>query len=194
MAETRGGATTAFIAVGSNLSPEDNIAAALQRLCGLVQVQAVSTFYRTPPLPRPDGAPRSVGPGPSFINGVIRVSTNMPPRKLKYGVLRRIEEDLGRVRSADKFAPRTIDLDIILFGEQLLDERGLRLPEPDIRRRNFIAVPLLELAPELVLPDTGEALANLSVAQDRQGMEPLPGFTRRLRGLLRVARRRQHTT
>ena len=161
-----------FLAVGSNIDPESNILEAVQRVQRHARVTGVSTFYRTEPWGRPDQPP--------FLNGVWRVETSMPARTLKFAVLRRIEQELGRVRSADKYAPRTIDLDIILYGRTVIDEADLRIPEPDLRRRPFIFVPLLELAPDLVLPDTGDRLAAL-VPSKMGPLEPVEQFTERVR-------------
>jgi len=166
-------AVDAFIAVGSNIAPERNVEAALELLMQHVRVVASSTFYRTAPLDRSEQA--------SFLNGVWRVATLMTPRALKFDVLRQIEAELGRVRMADKYAPRTIDLDLVLYGDAVVDESDLRLPDPDIRTRPFIAAPLLELAPDLRLPDTGEALAVLPCARVAPDMEPDEALTARLR-------------
>ena len=73
--------------------------------------------------------------------------------------MRKIEKQLGRVRSADKFVPRNIDLDLILYGTLVIDELGLVLPDQAVRHYSFVAVPLLELAPDLLLPDTGLPLS-----------------------------------
>ncbi len=166
-------AVTAFIAVGSNIDPEENILAALDQLRRHVRVTAVSTFYRTAPIDRPEQAP--------FINGVWRIETAAPPRDLKFVVLRGIETRLGRVRTDDEYAARTIDLDILLYDQAVINEADLHVPDPDIRRRPFIAIPLLECEPGLVLPDSGEPLASLVAPGDRGGLEAAVGLTESLR-------------
>jgi 2-amino-4-hydroxy-6-hydroxymethyldihydropteridine diphosphokinase len=165
--------TTAFVGVGSNLSPEANIPAAQRRLAERVRVTGVSTFYRTPPV----GAPGT----PPFVNGVWRIETELGPRALKGEVLRTIEAELGRRRTEDRYAPRPIDLDVLVHGDAVLDEEGLRVPDPDVRRRPFVAFPLWELAPDLVLPDDGRRLAEVVAGMSREGMEPLGELTRLLR-------------
>jgi 2-amino-4-hydroxy-6-hydroxymethyldihydropteridine diphosphokinase len=167
----------AFIAVGSNIRPEWHISAAFEKLTRHVHITEVSTFYRTQPL-----AGRNQ---PPFLNGVWRIQTATPPRSLKFDILRTIEQELGRVRTDDKYAARVIDLDLILHGENVMEEPGLILPDPDIRVRPFIAVPLLGLAPDLVLPDTGQRLADLVASMAPRGLEPVDAFTRALRGRLR---------
>ena len=163
----------AYIGVGSNVDPEQNIAAALRLLKKAVRPTAVSTFYATAAL-------RSPG-DPPFWNGVFQVETLFAPRVLKFDVLRPIEAHLGRRRPADPYAPRTIDLDLLLHENTVLNEPDLQLPSADIAQRPFVAIPLLELAPALVLPGSGRKLAELAAAMPREGLEPLPEFTAKLR-------------
>ncbi|MHB8059999.1 MAG: 2-amino-4-hydroxy-6-hydroxymethyldihydropteridine diphosphokinase, partial [Gaiellaceae bacterium] len=135
----------AFIAVGSNVEAERNVAAALELLGQRVRVAAISRFYWTPALGAPDSSP-------DFLNGVVELETELEPRELKRSVLLEVEGELGRERGAEKFAPRTIDLDLVLQGDVVCNEEGLVLPSPEILERPFIALPLLELEPELVEP------------------------------------------
>lgn len=153
----------AYIAVGSNIRPEKNVPIAVKLLGEKVKVVAVSNFYRTKALKRPEQA--------DYRNGVVAVRTSMTPRELQDDVLRPIEAGLERNRPADRYAPRTIDLDLVLYGDEVVREAGLNLPDDDVRKRPFVAVPLLELAPELVLPDDGARLADLPVAKMTQEMQ-----------------------
>ena len=164
---------TVYIAVGANIDPERHVAAALERLQARLEVTAVSTFYQTAPLDRPEQEP--------YVNGVLQARTGLSPRVLKFDVLRRIEADLGRRRTGDPSASREIDLDLVLYGEDVIREPDLRVPDPDLRQRSFVAVPVLELDPELVLPDSGERLGDLEVARDSDGLQPLPELTAALR-------------
>lgn len=163
----------AYISVGSNIEPEKNIPEALEKLKKYVRVNAISTFYRTIPVGRPEQS--------AFINGVWQINAEQTARELKFHVLRQIEAELGRVRTEDKYAARTIDLDIALYGDMVIDDPDLRIPDPDIRRRPFIAVPLLELAPRLVLPDTEESLSSLDIVKATGVLEPVYDFTESLR-------------
>jgi len=165
-----------LVAVGSNIAPERNVPAALDMLAHQARLTGVSTFYRTAPLDRPEQPP--------FLNGVVRIETHQPARALKFQVLRAIERRLGRVRTEDAFAPRTIDLDIALYGHAVIDEPDLRVPDPDIRERPFLAIPLLELEPDLVLPDTGEELASLVQPEWASTMRPDESLTENLRANL----------
>lgn len=161
-----------YLGVGSNIDPEQNIPAALRALSRAAKITGVSSFYRTKPL----GAPGD----PAFYNGVVRIETHLEPDVLRREVLRAIEDRLGRVRTADPNSPRTIDLDIIIYGDRVSSEDGIELPAPDIRNRAFVAVPLLELAPALVMPDSGTPLEEIVGHMDCGGLEPLPQFSMRL--------------
>ena len=173
----------AFVAVGSNIRPEENTERALEELQRHVRVTATSVFYRTAAVGRPEQS--------AFVNGVWKIQSENAPRSLKFDVLRRIEQALGRVRTEDRFAPRTIDLDLVLHGDTVVDEPDLCLPDPDIRRRAFLALPLLELTPSLVLPDTGERLAAVaerwSTPEGTAELEPMLALTRRLKERIRWA-------
>jgi 2-amino-4-hydroxy-6-hydroxymethyldihydropteridine diphosphokinase len=94
----------------------------------------------------------------AYWNLVIEIETNIEPGKLKSEVLKATEEKLGRKRTEDKYAPRTIDIDLILYGQQCLSTRDLTIPDPEIRKRSFLAVPLYEIEPNLLLPDTNEPI------------------------------------
>lgn len=162
-----------FVTFGSNIAPEINVPRALDLLATTVRVAEVSTVYRTAPIGRPDQNP--------FYNGVFLIETDLDPRSLKFDLLRGIESELGRVRTADRYAPRTIDLDIALYGNLVVSEPDLYIPDPDIAARAFLAVPLAELAPEMVLPGGSETLAQIAEGLDRGEMVPLGEFTNLLR-------------
>lgn len=141
-----------LVGLGSNIEP----AAYLPRACRLlgerVEVLAVSAVYLSPAV----GSPGS----PPFWNAAARLATGLPPAALKREVLRPIEAALGRVRTADKSAPRTIDLDLVLYGSLVLDDpaAGLVLPHPDLLTHAYVALPAADLAPDLRHPLTGEPL------------------------------------
>ena len=163
----------AYIGVGSNMDPEHNIPRGLERLADSVTLIAVSTFYRTAPLHHTEQS--------AFLNGVARIATDLGPRALKFDVLRAIEAKTGRVRTDDPFSPRTLDLDILLFDDLVIDEPGLCVPDSAIRTRVFVAAPLLELDPALTLPDTGEPLADLACLSAAEHLTPAESFTIELR-------------
>lgn len=164
----------AFIGVGSNINPEDNVRRALRRLAREVRVVGVSTVYRTQALDRPEQ--------PRFYNCAVEIETHLPPAELKQSVLRRIEDELGRVRTGDKSAPRTMDLDLLLHGNEVVATEDLVVPDPDIARRPFLAIALHELAPDLILPGSGQAIKGIAAGLAGEPMEPLPEYTESLRG------------
>ncbi len=139
---------TAFVGIGSNLGDrEDHLRAALELLSAEeeIEVVAVSTLRETEPV-----GPVEQGP---FLNGAVQVTTELAPREL-LGRLLDIEQRLGRVRR-ERFGPRTIDLDLLVYGDEVVDEPGLTLPHPRLHERRFALEPLAELAPGLVLPGRG---------------------------------------
>ena len=163
----------AYIGVGSNIEPESNITDALTRLSKHVYITGISSFYKTAPLLRENQD--------DYLNGVWQISTSMSPEELKFGVLRRIEKELHRNRDSDKNAPRTIDLDILLYDDKVMQEDNLTIPDPDISKRSFIAFPLSELNPNLVMPDTKELLIDLLGVLSKENMIADKTFTERLR-------------
>ena len=169
---------TAYIAVGSNIEPSRNVPFALTLLQAHVTVTDVSTFYWTKPV--------GLTPQPAFANGVVRCTTALAPRELKFGVLREIERQAGRVRTCDKYAPRCIDLDLVLYDALVVHEEGLELPDPELRVRPFLAVPLLEVCPGCVLPDAGDLLAASPAAVCSEDMAADPVLTTMIRNALRL--------
>ena len=165
--------TRAFIGVGSNIGPEDNIREALRRLAQSTSLVSISTFYREPAIGHPEE--------PEFYNGVVAIDTDLPPATLKWQVLRPIEAALGRQRGPDRYASRTIDLDLLLYGDSALSSGELILPDPDIRKRPFIAIPLYEIAPALMLPDVGVPIRQVADQFTAQSMQPMDDYTQRLR-------------
>ena len=166
----------AFVAAGANLEPRTHILRALDLLAEETAVLGISTFYRTRPLERPEQ--------PDFLNGAFLLETTLPPEELKFSLLREIERALGRVRGPDPHEARPIDLDLVLYGEAVLRREGLVLPDPEITRRPFLAIPLLDLDPGLLLPGRGAALKDLVPPGWREELEPDEKFTRTLRGRL----------
>lgn len=165
-----------LVAFGSNLDPEQNVRATVEALHQQLGILALSIVYRTPALARPEQPP--------FFNGALELDTNLPPRELKFGVLRPLEMALGRVRTKDKYAARTIDLDVVIHGDLVLADDDLVLPDPDILTRPFLAVPLAEIAPDLPVPSTGRTLSAIAAELGSAGLEPLPEYTADLRRVI----------
>jgi 2-amino-4-hydroxy-6-hydroxymethyldihydropteridine diphosphokinase len=127
--------------MGSNIEPWTNISRGLSELRNVLKVEAVSTTWETPPVGTS---------GPNFYNTAVLAVTSFLQQDLINIILRPIESRLGRVRTSDKYAPRTIDLDIILFDGQLVEPRLWSLP--------FIAVPVAEIFPDYRHPCSGLTL------------------------------------
>ena len=161
-----------FIGVGSNIDPQSNIREALIRLAERVEIRALSTFYRSQPVGPPGQPP--------FVNGVVAADTGLPPLAVKSDVLRQIEAELGRVRTTDKYAPRVIDLDLLIYDDIVVAGGELTLPDPEIASRPFLAVPLAELAPELELPGDGRTMRELAQGFAGHPMTPLADYTQEL--------------
>ena len=159
----------AFVSIGSNVAPEDNIKKAVRLLGARALIRAISTVYLTEPV----GATEQ----PSYYNCMVKIESELPPLELKRTVLRRIEEELGRKREADRFAPRTIDLDLVLYAGVVLKTAELVLPDPEIRSRPFLAGPLFELAPDLIMPDSKEPIAVIAARMRGAGIRPLTMYT-----------------
>jgi 2-amino-4-hydroxy-6-hydroxymethyldihydropteridine diphosphokinase len=167
----------AFVGVGSNIDAERNVGAALRALRRAVRLLTLSTFYRTEPIGHPND--------PRFVNGIAEIETDRPAEQLKWEVLRPIENQLGRARALDPDAPRTIDLDLLVYALKAAGSEGRLLVDPLLEERAFLAWPLLELAPELVLPD-GRSIRMIAEQLSRDGMTALPELTARLRAEVRL--------
>ncbi len=146
--------TRVYIALGSNLaSPLSQVTAAIDALGAIPdsQIIAVSGFYRTPPLGPQDQ--------PDYLNAAVVLETSLTPEAL-LDHTQRIELEQGRVRKAERWGPRTLDLDIMLFGDETIATPRLTVPHYDMKNRGFMLWPLFEIAPELHFPD-GETLASV---------------------------------
>lgn len=145
-----------FIGLGSNLGEREAMIRLalddLARLPGTTLVRA-SSLYDTEPVGETEQ--------PNFLNAVAQIDTELTARQLLWN-LQLIERRLGRVRT-NRWGPRTIDLDLLLYGNVVIEEADLKVPHPELERRSFVLVPLVELDPLLVHPVSGETLiAHLS--------------------------------
>jgi 2-amino-4-hydroxy-6-hydroxymethyldihydropteridine diphosphokinase len=160
----------AYIGMGGNLpswagAPEATLAAAAQRLESLGHVAARSSLYSTEPV--------GFTEQPRFVNAVLALETKLEPQQLLEGLLA-LELEFGRNRlSGFTNGPRTLDLDILLFGDRTVNEPDLQIPHPRLVQRAFVLIPLAEIAPDIVVPGSGETAARLvasHVSKARHGV------------------------
>ena len=158
-----------YLSLGSNLGDRyANLRAAIERLGETGAIRAVSGFYETEPVELRDQ--------PWFLNCVVALETSDSPEALLQRALA-IEQEMGRVRMKEK-GPRSIDIDILLFGDRVVEEqeRGLKIPHPAMHQRRFVLEPLAEIAPEALHPllrkTARELLADLPAGQVVRLLEP----------------------
>jgi 2-amino-4-hydroxy-6-hydroxymethyldihydropteridine diphosphokinase len=143
---------TVYLIMGSNINPAQNTRRAVGLLAERVAIQAISTCWQTPPFGTD---------GPNFINTALCVQSDLALEALKNDVLRVVEGILGRVRTVDKYAPRPIDLDIVIYDGQVL--------EPALWTLAYLALPVAELLPDLAHPGSGRRLADIAEDLRRSG-------------------------
>ena len=160
----------AYVGVGANLGDREATIGRAIDLLGAdpgIEVAAVSRLRETDPWGQVEQ--------PRYLNGVVELETRLEPRAL-LDVLLSVEQALGRDRTGERWGPRTIDLDLLVHGEVVLDEPGLTVPHPRLTERRFALEPLAELAPDLVLPGqsaTVQALLDALAGDRRRGFAGL---------------------
>jgi 2-amino-4-hydroxy-6-hydroxymethyldihydropteridine diphosphokinase len=148
--------TRAFVGLGANLGDrERTLRAAVDALAAEagIEVVAVSTLRETEPV--------GVGEQPSFLNGAAELETSLGARELLDRLLA-VEQRFGRIRTPGEHGPRTLDLDLLLYGDEVIDEPRLSIPHPRLHERRFALEPLAELAPGLAVPGRGDVESLLS--------------------------------
>lgn len=143
---------TAYLGLGSNLGDrQGNLSQAIERLSRRVRLERVSSLYETEPV--------GYLAQPRFLNAACRVSTDLSSWEL-LALAKEIEAGLGRVPGFPN-APRQIDIDILFYGDQVIETTELTVPHPRLAERAFVLIPLAEIAPELVHPQTGHRIGEL---------------------------------
>ena len=147
--------TRAYVGLGANLGDREATMRSAIDLLG-DEVVAVSTFRETDPVGYEDQ--------PRFLNAAVALETALTPREVLDRLLA-VERQLGRTRDGPRYGPRTIDLDLLLYGEEIVDEPGLRVPHPRLHERRFVLEPLADLDPGLVIPRRGPLVTVLAGLQ-----------------------------
>ncbi len=150
MAES-GGLLAIVVGLGSNVEPERHLPEAVRLLAERAEVVAASSAWATAPVGPPGQPP--------FVNAAVLLRTWLAAERVKPELLRPVEAVMGRVRSADRFAPRSIDLDFVASEQGEVRGVGLEVPDPDLLRHAHVALPAAEVAPEWKHPRTGETFA-----------------------------------
>jgi 2-amino-4-hydroxy-6-hydroxymethyldihydropteridine diphosphokinase len=164
---SREDAIAAYVGIGSNLGdPEAQVRGAIEALASVPQTRFVraSRLFRTAPWGRADQ--------PAFVNAAAEIATALAPRALLDALLT-IERAHGRHRDGTRWGPRTLDLDVLLYGDGVIDEPGLAIPHPHLAERAFVLLPLADLDPALQVPGRGR-ISELLRDVDASGIEPLP--------------------
>lgn len=144
----------AYLSLGSNINPEQNLRAAIQQLANYGTIQAISSLWETAPVGYPDQA--------NYFNAALILETALSAQQLREEAIETIEQALHRVRTSNPNAPRTMDIDIVLFNQDVLAFGKRQIPHPDILTRAFVTVPLAEIAPDYLHPVTGTRLADIA--------------------------------
>lgn len=147
-------ANLAYLSLGSNIEPEQNMISAVRLLAAMSTLRAVSSVWETKPLGATEQA--------NFLNAAALVETDMAALEFKQNVLRPIEQSLGRVRSGDKYGPRTIDIDLMLFNRDIFELGKHHIPNAEIVERAFVAIPLAEIDPDYQHPELGQTLSQIA--------------------------------
>jgi len=155
----------AYLGLGSNLGKrEENLCQALALLSQRVSLEAVSSVYETEPVPILNRDKEQ----PLFLNLACRITTDLPPEDL-LRLAKDIEVRMSRVPSSQRNSPRPIDIDILLYNSTVVQTQHLTIPHPRLKERAFVLIPLAEIAPHLIHPGLGKAMARL--ASDVEGQE-----------------------
>lgn len=167
-----------YLSLGANIEPAKNLPAAVRLLAEMTRLVAVSSVWKT--------APVGLTNQPDFLNAAAIVESELTALAFKQQIINSIEQQLGRLRQGNKNAPRPIDIDIMLFNQQILKVGRRHIPDAEILERPFVAIPLAEIAPDYCHPEVGQTLADIAqrFSLDSQTMKFQPKISRLLKKIV----------
>ncbi|MDX1414295.1 MAG: 2-amino-4-hydroxy-6-hydroxymethyldihydropteridine diphosphokinase [Candidatus Promineifilaceae bacterium] len=145
----------AYLSLGSNINPEHNLPLAVTQLAQFGRIRAASSVWQTAAVGFTEQA--------DFLNAAVLLETTLSAKELRLWAIAEIENSLGRVRTENKNGPRPIDIDIMLFNQEvhMLDQR--QIPDPELLKRSFVAIPMAEIAPDYVHPQVKRTLKEIAL-------------------------------
>ena len=144
----------AYLSLGSNIEPELNLPKAVEQLAQFGRIKAVSSVWQT--------APVGFTEQPDFLNAAVLLETDLSAMVLRQKAISYIENSLGRIRTENKNGPRTIDIDIMLFNHDVITIGARHIPDPELLKRSFVAIPMAEIAPNYVHPEAKVTLVEIA--------------------------------
>ena len=148
----------AYLSLGSNIEPELNLPEAVAKLAQFGRINAASSVWQT--------AAVGFKEQPDFLNAAVLLETELSARTLRQQAITQIESSMGRIRTENKNGPRSIDIDIMLFNQDVLSIGHRRIPDPELLERSFVAIPMAEIAPDYVHPEAKLTLAEIALQFD----------------------------
>ena len=149
----------AYLSLGSNINPENNLFHATQLLAQFGKIRSISSVWETSPVGFLDQ--------PNFLNAAVLLETECTAEAIKSIAIQMIEQTLHRIRTENPNAPRTIDVDLALFNDEVFILQHSQIPDPDIITHAFVAIPLAEIAPDYIHPLTGQTLSEIAAGFDQ---------------------------
>lgn len=154
MSSNQSSINLAYLLIGSNIEPEKNLPEAVKLLARFGRIMEHSSVWQS--------AAVGFTEQPDFLNATVLLETDLSPKMLRLEAIQKVEEALGRIRTANKNGPRTVDIDIILFNQDVLKLGNRLIPDPELLEQPYIAIPMAEIAPDYVHPEVHKTLKEIA--------------------------------